>query len=159
MQINLLSSSKMYLQDFDSTLISEHTCGHWRGTVPELASKVRPFFRILVPLAIEHGILIAIVTFSGQTHVISSVLHHEFPSVADRITIRAEDKSWVYQGGGSLEGKQSHMASAAEELGDANGKTITRNSTLLLDDDANNIRIALSNKVRAIRFIPENIQK
>lgn len=136
-----------------------HTYGHWRGTVAELSSKVRPFFKLLVPLAMESGVLIAIVTFSGQTQMISSVLHHEFPSLADHITIRAEDKSWAYEGGGSTEGKQSHMASAAEELGDSNGKTITRNSTLLLDDDANNIRIALSNKVRAIRFIPENIQK
>lgn len=107
----------------------------------------------------ESGILIAIVTFSGQTQIISSVLHQEFPLWAEHITIRAEDKSWAYQGGGSVEGKQGHMASAAEELGDSHGKTITRSSTLLLDDDANNIRIALSNKVRAIRFIPDNIQK
>ena len=146
-------------QDFDMTLISVHTNGHWRGSVNELATKVRPIFKLLVPLAIENGIMVAIVTFSGQQQVISSVLHHEFPLVADRITVRADDKSWCYQGLDSTAGKQSHMASAAEELGEATGQPITRNSTRLLDDDAANIQIALTNKVRAIRFIPENPQK
>lgn len=37
-------------------------------------------------------------------------------------------------------------------------QAITRNTTLLVDDDANNIRIALDNKVRAVRFDPKNIQ-
>ena len=86
-------------------------------------------------------------------------MHHEFPLIADRITIRADDPSWVYQGGGSTEGKQRHMASAAEELGEATGQSITRNSTLLVDDDANNIKFALQNKVRAIRFIPDDPQR
>lgn len=141
--------------DFDLTLISEHTGGHWRGTVPDLALKVRPFFRILVPMVIENGIAVSIVTFSGQIQIISAVLQSEFPAVASRIVIRGADKSWEYRGSGSREGKQAHMASAAEELIAATGLTITRNSTLLVDDDANNIRIALANKVRAIRFFPD----
>jgi hypothetical protein len=141
------------------TLISIHTSGQWRGPVAELALKVRPIFRELVPLAIEHDIMIAIVTFSCQVQLISSVIHHEFPLIANCITIRADDNSWGYQGGGSIDGKQSHMASAAEELGEATGKLITRNSTLLIDDDANNIQVALQNKVRAIRFIPDDPQK
>lgn len=37
-------------------------------------------------------------------------------------------------------------------------QAITRNTTLLVDDDANNIRIALENKVRAVRFDPKNVQ-
>ena len=37
-------------------------------------------------------------------------------------------------------------------------QAITRNTTLLVDDDANNIRIAFENKVRAVRFDPKNIQ-
>ena len=141
------------------TLISVHTSGHWRHSIPDLASKIRPFFKLLVPLAIEKGIMIAIVTFSSQVNIISAVMHHEFPLIADRITIRADDPSWVYQGGGSTEGKQRHMASAAEELGEATGQSITRNSTLLVDDDANNIKFALQNKVRAIRFIPDDPQR
>lgn len=148
-----------HIQDFDMTLISVHTSGHWRGLKEELALKIRPFFRLLIPLAIDHGIMVAIVTFSCQAQLISSVIHHAFPRVADRITIRAGDNSWAYQGGGSKEGKQSHMASAAEELGDAYGVAITRKSTLLVDDDANNIQIALMNKVRAIRFVVDDPQK
>jgi hypothetical protein len=142
--------------DFDLTLVSEHTGGRWRGTVAELAAKVRPLFKALVPLALERDICVAIVTFSPQVPTISAVLQHEYPSLASRIAIRGEDKSWEYLGGGSKDGKQRHMASAAEELADSSGLTITRDSTLLIDDDANNVRIALANKVRAIRFIPEN---
>lgn len=142
--------------DFDLTLISEHTGGHWRGTVPDLALKVRPFFKMLVPMAVENGIAVAIVTFSGQIPIISGVLQSEFPTVASRIVIRGADKSWVYRGSGSNDGKQGHMASAAEELVGSTGMPITRNSTLLVDDDANNVRIALLNKVRAIRFLPDS---
>lgn len=67
-----------YTQDFDETLICEHTGGHWRGSLAELTSKVRPFFKKLVPMVLKSGILIAIVTFSGQVAVISSVLHNTF---------------------------------------------------------------------------------
>mmetsp|Transcript_2647 Transcript_2647/g.2763 ORF Transcript_2647/g.2763 Transcript_2647/m.2763 type:complete len:182 (+) Transcript_2647:170-715(+) len=143
--------------DFDETLICEHTGGHWRGSLADLASKVRPFFRRLVPLVMKSDILIAIVTFSGQVSIISAVLHREFGlELASKITIRGQDNSWEYRGKGSADGKQGHMASAAEELGDANHQVITRNTTLLLDDDAENIRVALVNKVRAVRYLPSN---
>ena len=145
--------------DFDLTLISEHTGGHWRGSVPELAAQVRPMFKSLIPLALDNEICVAIVTFSAQVTLVSAVLQQEFPTYAARIPIRGEDKSWEYHGGGCRDGKQKHMASAGEELADSTGMSITRESTLLIDDDANNIRIALANKVRAIRFIPENPSK
>jgi hypothetical protein len=42
-----------YFKDFDETLICEHTGGHWRGSLADLASKVRPLFRKLVYLSID----------------------------------------------------------------------------------------------------------
>lgn len=145
--------------DFDLTLISEHTGGHWRGTAPDLAAKVRPMFKTLVPKVMDHGISVAIVTFSAQCNLIQQVLRQEFPMHFDHIPIRGEDKTWEYHGLGSKEGKQKHMASAGESLAETTGLDITRDTTLLLDDDGNNIRIALANKVRAIRFVPDNPSK
>lgn len=63
------------------TLISEHTVGRWAGSAVDLAAKVRPLFRNLIPLVLENDILIAIVTFSGQVQLITAVLHYEFPQV------------------------------------------------------------------------------
>jgi|LauGreSBDMM110SN_4_FD.fasta_scaffold77502_1 hypothetical protein len=143
--------------DFDLTLICEHTGGRWVGGGQELAIKVRPLFKLLIPLALQNDIQVAIVTFSPQTGLIGEVLRHVFPEYASDILIRGEDKSWEYIGGGSTEGKQAHMASAAEELSSKSRIKITRGSTLLIDDDCNNIRAAFNNKVRAIRFDPADI--
>jgi hypothetical protein len=143
-------------QDFDQTFITEHTGGRWRGTVDDLATKVRPFFKDLVPIALENGILVAIVTFSPQSDVISGVLQKHFPELEKHIPIRGNDGSWDYHGKGHKGGKQKHMASAAEELSQVNGVQITRDTTLLIDDDDANVRTALKHHVRAIRFHPEN---
>jgi hypothetical protein len=39
--------------DFDLTLICEHTGGRWVGGGQELAIKVRPLFKLLIPLALK----------------------------------------------------------------------------------------------------------
>lgn len=49
-------------------------------------------------------------------------------------------------------GKQLHMSSAAEQLSTENRAKVTRNNTLLIDDDSNNIRMALRGEIRAIWF-------
>lgn len=52
------------------------------------------------------------------------------------------------------------MASAAFEIISANrGVHITRSSSLLIDDDADNVKIALANKVPALYFDPEYPEK
>ena len=146
--------------DFDLTLITEHTLGRWCGTIPDLAETVRPLFRVLVPMAMDRDISVAIVTFSPQVPVVLGVIRTVFPDYESRILIRGNDKSWEYTGNGAREGKQSHMASAAEELASSSpGLVITRNSTLLIDDDVNNIRIALANRVRAVRLLPDQLSR
>jgi hypothetical protein len=71
----------MLSKDFDMTLVSEHTGGQWAGSVKDLASKVRPLFRTLLPLVLAADISVAIVTFSCQVQTISAVLHFVFPEV------------------------------------------------------------------------------
>ena len=142
--------------DFDQTMVDIHTGGRWPGKAIDLASRLRPSFLKLIPMAIEADFYVAVVTFSPQTRMIADVLHYAFPNYMDRICIRGSDGTWRYEGGGSLDGKQAHMASAVEELRHRFQADISRASTLLIDDDANNIRTALSEGVRAVWLDPDN---
>jgi hypothetical protein len=57
-----------------------------------------------------------------------------------------------------LEGKQRFLASAAEEFERRHCITISRNTTLLIDDDVRNINIALDKGVRAVWLNPDHPQ-
>ena len=193
--------------DFDQTLIDTHTGGRYPGTVHDIISHVRPIFIELItaalqpppPISLQHTIHIAIVTYSKQPALIRSILEHLLDvDMASRIIIRGNDKSWSYEGNGMKDGKQSHMASAVEEIlhhhhiatehdtfinnppASTENQTntiatqpvtvppvpsaaaittnatliITRETSLLIDDDTRNIRIALRNGTRAIWYNP-----
>jgi hypothetical protein len=86
-------------------------------------------------------------------------MNHVFgEDLAGRIPIKTSDR----EGGcrGHTDGKQKHLASAAEELKSIKkGLEITRNTTLLIDDDGQNITIALDSQVRAIWFNPHEPER
>jgi len=150
-QVNLLAV------DFDCTLISTHTGGQWSYSCEELAAYVRDFFKLMIPAAIETGLHVAVVTFTPQTHLVHGVLKAAFGAdVAAKIPVRGDDKSWEYRGDGVCCGKQGHMASAAEELMVMHDIHIERGTTLLVDDDISNVRLALEHGVRAILFKPDS---
>ena len=143
--------------DFDQTVLDIHTGGVWKGRIDELCTHVRPLFRQLIVTAHSANMKIAIVTFSPQVNHIIEVLETHFPNFANDILIRGRDHSWAYEGNGMKAGKQPFMASAAEEFEEKYPSIeITRNTTLLVDDDANNIRLALKDGVRAIWFNPND---
>jgi hypothetical protein len=143
--------------DFDQTILDTHTSGRWTGSSDELVQHVRPQFAELIRAAQAHQLQVAVVTFTGQVHLVKAVLESIVgPQAAERIPIRGQDRSWQYVGPGSKDGKQSHMASAVEELVNNHpGLKITKATTLLIDDDAKNIRHALADGTRAIWFNPK----
>lgn len=142
--------------DFDRTIIDIHTGGRFKGTITELSTHVRPIFTNLISKAYESGIKIAVVTFSPQTQHIAHVLEIHFPEFAHEIVIRGRDNSFHYEGNGMKHGKQPFMASAVEELHTKDSDiSITKRTTLLVDDDSNNIRLALKDGVRGIVFDPD----
>ena len=196
--------------DFDQTLIDIHTGGVYTGSFHDIIPHVRPIFIELITAALQDtstlttsntaaangdtatsaaaGIHIAIVTYSKQPTLIRSILEHVFGmEMASKIMIRGNDKSWKYEGNGMKDGKQSHMASAVEEIlhhhhdtntnsniiSNSNATTssttetttmttttaleITRRTSLLIDDDQRNIRIALENGTRAIWYNPKGV--
>ncbi|KAJ8602527.1 hypothetical protein CTAYLR_001309 [Chrysophaeum taylorii] len=161
---------KLLAIDFDQTLVSTHTGGVWQKTAEVLAQRVRPCMKRLVRTAIAHGINVAIVTFSPQVELISEVLALSFPtdwhqararspsivSYRSQILVRGLDKSWAYHGDGTCDGKQPHLASVAEELSLRRATLVTKKSTLLVDDDVNNIERALRHGVNAVLCSPQD---
>ena len=143
--------------DFDQTILSIHTGGRWQGSAEELVPFIRPIFADLLRAAVAHNLHVSIVTFTGQIHLVRAVLDTTVGHpAAERIPIRGNDRSWHYSGAGSMDGKQPHTASAVEELVAHNpGIHITKNTTVLIDDDRKNIRHALKDGTRAIWFNPE----
>jgi FMN phosphatase YigB (HAD superfamily) len=57
---------------------------------------------------------------------------------------------------GIRHGKQAHMASAVEELEGHHGVEITKQTTLLIDDDVKNVQTALRDGVRAVWLNPRH---
>lgn len=147
--------------DFDHTLIDIHTGGCWKGTLEELTPHFRPIFTDLLTAALDSASMqVAVVTFSRQPDLIRRVLDTAIGNErAARIVIRGNDPSWTYEGRGSQHGKQPHMASAVEELEQSSHAKITKSSTLLIDDDQRNVKIALENGVRAVLFLPKRPEK
>ncbi|CAM9759455.1 unnamed protein product [Phaeothamnion confervicola] len=104
-------------------------------------------------MAIRAGIYVAIVTFTPQTGIVRQVLRTVLPDYAEQIPLRGEDGTWEYDGVGQTTGKQAHMASAVEELTLRQSASITRGSSLLIDDDARNIQVALLSQVKFSAFL------
>ncbi|KAJ1444453.1 hypothetical protein M885DRAFT_552902 [Pelagophyceae sp. CCMP2097] len=142
--------------DFDLTLVDIHTEGRWLKPASELATHVRPYMHSLIIEAFSHGMHLAIVTFSPQVDTISKVLEILFPKFSEQIVIRGGDNTWQYEGMGPRDGKQSHMASAVEELTHRTSAQISRSSTLLIDDDSLNVDVALRHGVNAVMCSPED---
>jgi len=137
--------------DFDLTMIDIHTGGHWKDTPAEMAKHMRPMFIPLLEEAHSKSIRLAICTFSPQVKHISEVLRIIYPDFHQHFVIRGRDKSWSYEGNGMRDGKQPYMASAATELQVRfPGESFTKRTTLLVDDDNNNVGMALQDGTRAI---------
>jgi hypothetical protein len=142
--------------DFDQTILDIHTGGSWKGSLEELFPHVRPVFAQLIQAAVDNDMQVAVVTFSVQSRYVRGVLDHIVGiQASQQIPIRGGDRSWQYHGSGSLAGKQSHMASAVEELEGRFHVQISKQSTLLIDDDVRNIRFALGDGTRATWFNPK----
>ena len=163
--------------DFDFTLVSEHTGGRWIDSSEELSKYVRTFFRKLIPIALEEGLLVAIVTFSPQVSLIKEVIIHTFGSkLAALIPVRGCDGSWDHRGtpllyknsnigcfnewgflGSSRDGKQKHIASVIEHFALQNRDIhIEKENILLIDDDNDNVAVARRSNLRAVTCEPEN---
>jgi len=134
--------------DFDFTIINEHTGGRWKGHASELAIHVRPIFRELLEVAMTNDFYVAVVTFSSQERLISEVMTLTFPGAEREIPIYGGmDKP--------KKGKQSHLELATRDFELQNNEQISKESTVLIDDDERNVLIARKNGYKAVLFQPD----
>jgi hypothetical protein len=132
-------------------MINIHTGGAWQGSALELSKHVRPVFVEFISQAMERDIRVAICTFSPQTRHIAEVLRILFPHNYQYIIVRGRDRSWSYEGNGMKNGKQPYMASAATELQVRYpSEEFSKTKTILIDDDRNNVLMALQDGTRAV---------
>jgi hypothetical protein len=170
--------------DFDHTILSIHTGGWWENTAESLAKHVRPQIKELLPCLLKQKDMhLAVVTFSSQPDMVRAVVETMLPPKNPNnahqamLPIRADDSSWkipnpihrqehwwkedeadidVYE----IHGKQPHMLSAIHELEFlVEGLRITKSTSLLIDDDPDNIRIAVENGVRAVWLDPDHPER
>lgn len=132
--------------DFDLTVIDLHTGGRWKGTPEELSKHVRPEIKCLLNIAFNQKIDTAIVTFSTQIDLIGNVTGQIFPG--QHIPVHG----WYT----ANDGKQAHLAKAINDINAANGnKNISNETTILIDDDKRNIKIARKDGYLTVRYDPE----
>jgi hypothetical protein len=125
----------------------------------KVCGNVRPLFKHLLPLCIANEICVGIVTFNPDVLSIYKLLALVFPAIAERMVVVGNDNSWDYMGHGLGGGKQKHLAVAAEMLHKRTRLTIERDTTLLLDDDSDNVRAALEASCRAVVFNPKSEER
>ncbi|CAF0942147.1 unnamed protein product [Brachionus calyciflorus] len=142
---------KLIAFDFDCTLVNIHTGGQWLDSAEKLAQFVRPCFRDLLPLLLKtNDIHTCVVTYSPQEKLIKEVLkismkdENDINSLVDRIVIKGNTKEFIEEHG--LEacytnGKQLHLEYCKRQL----PLYIKESSILLIDDDVNNLKVALEN--------------
>ncbi|KAG6610875.1 ATP-binding Cassette (ABC) superfamily [Phytophthora cinnamomi] len=165
------AGAKLVCIDFDATFVRVHTGGRWARSAAELRAHVRRFFLLLVPLLCEAGVSVAIVTFSPQTALIRDVLRLSFPAaLAEQLVVRGDDRSWslanaqaadflpLWQADGrhlDRKFKLPFMISAALEVQRRRGAVVRNRDTVLVDDDAVNIRVANDSGVVGVFFDPQ----
>ncbi|KAE9301743.1 hypothetical protein PF008_g22660 [Phytophthora fragariae] len=165
------AGAKLVCIDFDATFVAVHTGGRWTRSAAELRAHVRRFFLLLVPLLCEADVSVAIVTFSPQVALIRDVLRLSFAaSVAEQLVVRGDDRSWslahaqttdfapLWQTDGrhlDRKFKLPFMISAALEVQGRRGAVVRNRDTVLVDDDAVNIRVANDSGVVGVYFDPK----
>lgn len=147
--------------DFDATICQVHTYGRWRGSASTLAAHIRPIFVSIIKSALDQDpslLRVGIVTFSGQKDLIRQVLEALFgQEMASRIHLRTALRDWVVPDSyvpqnRKLEGKQPYISSIMQEYHDETKIQLRPEQVMLIDDDANNIRIASDHGYKTVLF-------
>lgn len=144
---------KLIALDFDLTIVDIHTGGAWDRTASELVSHVRPEMQCLIQHSLAKGVQTAVASFSVQEQLIRDVLRDAIPPARD-IVIR---------GGKNLSephGKRDQLTQVLHDIhsGTSGDKSIIPATTILIDDDKNNIQRAREDGYKSLWFDPHNVQ-
>lgn len=170
--------TKLLCLDWDQTVVACHTHSQWYGTAEELSKYVRPVFRKLVAAAMDSGICVAFVSFSGQSALIQDTLRCAFAEDfttartcdISKCLVRCADKKWdvsqdalvlLFPGALDLKdtGKLSHICSAVQYFSTQdkeNGLVIRPDNIVLIDDDIQNVEKARKHNMTGIHMNPDH---
>lgn len=168
------AGAKLVCIDFDATFVAVHTGGAWARPARELAPHARGFFLALVPALLRLRMRVAIVTFSPQVALIAEVLALCFPPpVAGQLILRGDTNAWtlaaadaqaflpLWPAGGDHSPldrrfKLPFLISAARQAATDRGEPVCSQDTVLIDDDAANVRLAVDCGVLGLFFDPQD---
>jgi hydroxymethylpyrimidine pyrophosphatase-like HAD family hydrolase len=142
---------KLVAFDFDRTIISKHTGGIWRDSAEELAKFVRPSFKCYIATCLDQGLDVAITTFSTQESLIRLVLSVALGPQSAKIAFFGGDLQYT----GYIHGKQSQLKAALSWANQKHAESqliIGTSDTVLIDDDPNNIKVALQDNYRVMHY-------
>jgi FMN phosphatase YigB (HAD superfamily) len=148
--------------DFDATILDFHTGGQWEGNTQDLVSHVRPEFKCYISLCLDKGIRVAVATFSAQTRMIAKVLEDAIPHSRSKDIVVF---GWDDHVKGYSKGKQSQLFLAMDRFNiqqaPSRGRAtpITPRRTVLIDDDPENINVAIIDGYKTIQFHPDSLSK
>jgi hypothetical protein len=171
---------KLVAIDCDLTLLGIHTGGgYWSQSAAELATHLRPVFRVFIPEVLGLGCHVAVVTFSPQPQLIKEALEiglsQEGCDASEvvvmgrdgRAVISGEDGSTCQQmdsprsctsaSTGRRRGrnhKQKHISTVIKHFHEA-GITLLPNEIFLVDDDSGNVEAAQACGMNAVVFNPD----
>jgi hypothetical protein len=156
--LSLVDSILLAAFDFDATILDFHTGGQWEGNKRDLVSHVRPEFKCYISLCLDKGIRVAVATFSTQTRMIAKVLEEAIPHPRARDIVVF---GWDDHVKGYSKGKQSQLFLAMEHFNKQQAPSrgpITPPFTVLVDDDPENIKVAIKDGYKTIQFHPDSPQ-
>jgi hypothetical protein len=155
--------------DFDLTIVDVHTGGDWTLSEHELAQHVRPEMKCLMQESSQRGLRIAVASFSVQESLIQQVLQRTMPTVmatttTARVPIRGgrnRSEPW---------GKRDQLTLVLDDINKSMNETtatattmtttnhvIDPTSTILIDDDKNNIRVAQKDGYLSLWLDPQRM--
>ena len=150
----LAANIQLVAFDFDATIIDIHTGGRWKGTAQEFAKHMRPEMQCFIKQCLKREIHVSVATFSTQTEFISTVLHqtidHEHAKAIP--VFGDQDRMENYD-----QGKQSQLLLSINhfnQMHEQRSNPITPRTTLLVDDDVDNIRVATADGYNTIQYTP-----
>jgi hypothetical protein len=156
---------RMVALDFDLTVIDVHTGGIWEEDWRDLVPHVRPEFRCLMEGCLQRNIRLAVATYSEQIYLIQKVLMKSLSLSKETM----EEKFPIYGRQhyirGLGKGKQSQLKHALDFYNNNNKEAATQrttdnirvtiSSTVLIDDDPNNIRVAHRDGYYTVLYRPD----
>ncbi len=139
--------------DFDLTVVDIHTGGQWTQGEHALVRHVRPHMQCLLRNGLLQGLHVAIASFSAQEALIRETLRLALQpvNITKMIVVGGDNYS-------EETGKCRHLRTIRAVLAESSD-SVTSSTTILIDDDKRNIRLADADGYQSLWFDPDHPER